>query len=142
MGFSKSQKILSYHKSKISDLLRILAWVICKTTYSHFRSHSIPIVENYKYTKTWRYFSCSHFLKWREKLMFTLYNYVFWKFHQIVINCEHEFFLPLYKVWTWQIVLQFRPRISNSCYLETLFAIMNHYREFWTITCYNLTSFF
>ena len=26
-----------------------LAWVIWKTQYSHFRSHSIDIVENYKY---------------------------------------------------------------------------------------------
>ena len=39
--------------------------------------------------------------------MFTLYNDVFWKTRQIVVKCEHEFFSPLYKVWTWQIALQF-----------------------------------
>ena len=74
----------------------------------------IHIVENYEYATTcefaskWQYFSCSHFVKWREKLMFTLYNDFFWKICQIVIKCEQEFFSTLYKVWTWQIVLQFR----------------------------------
>ena len=43
------QKFLTNHSSSTRDLTRFLAFVIWKTPYSHFWSHSIHIVENYKY---------------------------------------------------------------------------------------------
>ena len=43
----------------------------------------------------------------RKTYVHTL-KWCFFKICQIVMKWEHEFFSPLYKVWTWQIVLQFR----------------------------------
>ena len=70
--------------------------------------------------------------------MFTLYNDVFWKTRQIVVKCEHEFFSPLYKVWTWQIALQFRYYSSFlQCEFQFLVSDLNQNGGFGHFTYYH-----
>ena len=68
MAFSKSQMPKNLVKLRVEDKWfdEFLAWVIWKNPYSHFRYHSIHIVENYK-TELSLY-------KVLVKVMFTLYK--------------------------------------------------------------------
>ena len=64
MVFCSSQMLekFSSHKSKTSDFMISLAWVMNKTPYSHFQAHSISIVVKYKQAKK----LITNLVKWQQ----------------------------------------------------------------------------